>query len=84
MGVGFGGCGGCGFGLWFNRKIRPTQLWVELSWVVAILIDLFTKELISNDDYFFTKSLQIIYGLLYRGSEGKTPWEYMKEGKTSV
>ena len=33
MGVGFG------FGLWlwwFIRKIRPTQLWVELSWVVAI------------------------------------------------
>ena len=27
-------CGG--FGLWFNRKIRPTQRWVELSWVVAI------------------------------------------------
>ena len=23
-------------GLWFPRKIRPTQLWVELSWVVAI------------------------------------------------
>ena len=28
-------------GLWFlvvvyHRKIRPTQLWVELSWVVAI------------------------------------------------
>ena len=23
-------------GLWFLRKIRPTQLWVELSWVVAI------------------------------------------------
>ena len=30
-------CGGCGCGLWwFIRKIRPTQLWVELSWVVAI------------------------------------------------
>ena len=30
---------GVGFGLWwFNRKIRPTQLWVELSWVVAIYI----------------------------------------------
>ena len=27
-------------GLWFvvyHRKIRPTQLWVELSWVVAII-----------------------------------------------
>ena len=24
----------CGCGL--HRKIRPTQLWVELSWVVAI------------------------------------------------
>ena len=23
-------------GLWFLRKIRPTQLWVELNWVVAI------------------------------------------------
>ena len=34
---------------------------VDIDW----LIDLFTKELISNDDYFFTKSLQIIYGLLY-------------------
>ena len=22
--------------VWFIRKIRPTQLWVELSWVVAI------------------------------------------------
>ena len=35
---------GCGLwfvvvvcGLWFLRKIRPTQLWVELSWVVAII-----------------------------------------------
>ena len=28
--------------VWFLRKIRPTQLWVELSWVVAI--------------YFFTYS----------------------------
>ena len=31
---------GYGFGLWFglvlHRKIRLTQLWVELSWVVAI------------------------------------------------
>ena len=30
----------CGYGLWlwlwFLRKIRPTQLWVELSWVVSI------------------------------------------------
>ena len=25
---------GCG-GLVYHRKIRPTQLWVELSWVVA-------------------------------------------------
>ena len=27
----------CGFVVvvWFLRKIRPTQLWVELSWVVA-------------------------------------------------
>ena len=25
----------CGV-VWFLRKIRPTQLWVELSWVVAI------------------------------------------------
>ena len=34
MGVGFGGFG---FGdLVYHRKIRPTQLWVELSWVVAI------------------------------------------------
>ena len=24
-----------GFGLWFLRKIRLTQHWVELSWVVA-------------------------------------------------
>ena len=32
MGVGFG----FGFGLVYHRKIRPTQLWVELSWVVAI------------------------------------------------
>ena len=33
MGVGFGFVD-----LWFGflRKIRPTQLWVELSWVVAI------------------------------------------------
>ena len=22
--------------LWFIQKIRPTQLWVELSWVVAM------------------------------------------------
>ena len=21
--------------VWFLRKIRPTQLWVELNWVVA-------------------------------------------------
>ena len=34
MGVGFGGGFG-GFGLVYHRKIRPTQLWVELSWVVA-------------------------------------------------
>ena len=27
----------CGCGLWFLRKIRPTQLWVELSWVVVII-----------------------------------------------
>ena len=26
-----------GFVVWFLRKLRPTQLWVELSWVVAIL-----------------------------------------------
>ena len=27
---------GYGLVLWFlHRKIRPTQLWVELSWVVA-------------------------------------------------
>ena len=25
----------CGV-VWFLRKIRPTQLWVELNWVVAI------------------------------------------------
>ena len=34
MGYGFG----FGFvvcGLVLHRKIRPTQLWVELSWVVA-------------------------------------------------
>ena len=37
MGVGF-----CfGFGLVYHRKIRPTQLWVELSWVVAIAFGLF-------------------------------------------
>ena len=24
---------------WFLRKIRPTQLWVELSWVVAIRLN---------------------------------------------
>ena len=36
MGVGFGGFGFGGFGgLVYHRKIRPTQLWVELSWVVA-------------------------------------------------
>ena len=30
---------GVGFGLvWFNRKIRLTQLWVELSWVVANIL----------------------------------------------
>ena len=29
------GVGGFG-GLVYHRKIRPTQLWVELSWVVAI------------------------------------------------
>ena len=33
------GCGGymlrCGGYRRFLRKIRPTQLWVELSWVVA-------------------------------------------------
>ena len=28
---------GCGCGLVLHRKIRPTQLWVELSWVVAII-----------------------------------------------
>ena len=29
---------GFGFGLWFrHRKIRLTQLWVEFSWVVAII-----------------------------------------------
>ena len=33
VGVGFGFCFGFGF---YHRKIRPTQLWVELSWVVAI------------------------------------------------
>ena len=27
---------GCGFGLVFHKKIRLTQLWVELSWVVVI------------------------------------------------
>ena len=26
----------CGFGVvWFLRKIRPSQIWVELSWVVV-------------------------------------------------
>ena len=30
-----GGRFGFGFGLVSHRKIRPTQLWVELSWVVA-------------------------------------------------
>ena len=34
---------GVGFGLWwfvvYLRKIRPTQLWVELSWVVAMRMD---------------------------------------------
>ena len=43
MGVGFGG-----FGLWFNRKIRPTQLWVELSWVVAIIRLTFTESFDTN------------------------------------
>ena len=35
----------CGLwcGLWFLRKIRPTQLWVELSWVVAITLNLISK-----------------------------------------
>ena len=28
----------CGFVVWFLRKKRLTQLWVELSWVVAITI----------------------------------------------
>ena len=31
MGVGFGGL----VVVVYHRKIRPTQLWVELSWVVA-------------------------------------------------
>ena len=35
MGYGFG-LWFCGFVVWFlHRKIRLTQLWVELSWVVA-------------------------------------------------
>ena len=39
----------CGFVvLWFIRKIRPTQLWVELSWVVAISFDLLIKNLPST------------------------------------
>ena len=35
------------------------------------MIDLFNKELISNYNYFFTKSLLIIYVLLERVTEGK-------------
>ena len=31
---------GCGLWVevWFLRKIRPTQLWVEFSWVVAKML----------------------------------------------
>ena len=39
-----------GFGLVFHRKIRLTQLWVELSWVVANSSD--------NDLKSFFKSLK--------------------------
>ena len=28
----------CGCGVVLHRKIRVTQLWVELSWVVAIIL----------------------------------------------
>ena len=38
---------------------------------MEILIDLFNKEHISNYNYFFTKSLLIIYALLERVAEGK-------------
>ena len=33
--------------LWFLRKIRPTQLWVELSWVVAIKVKQQTPRLLA-------------------------------------
>ena len=40
---------GCGFGLWFlHRKIRLTQLWVELSWVVAIKSNLAAKDILAS------------------------------------
>ena len=36
--------------VWFrHRKIRPTQLWVELSWVVAISLEDEGKESDSDD-----------------------------------
>ena len=49
MGYGFGFvvCG-LWFGLVLHRKIRPTQLWVELSWVVAIEIFNFVLSALEN------------------------------------
>ena len=47
------GCAGythCGCG--FHRKIRLTQLWVELSWVVAISLTAYTSRFGMNMDFW--------------------------------
>ena len=55
---------GVGFGLWwwfvvYHRKIRPTQLWVELSWVVAITSTVCKRE--TNINYkLYTKYIHYV------------------------
>ena len=48
---------GVGFGLWcalvYLRKIRPTQLWVELSWVLTIAVQF--ERYISKTPYISDK-----------------------------
>ena len=66
--VGYGLVVVCGFVV-FHRKIRLTQLWVELSWVVAIFIYLFFGICLSShwhwmNDYFLLNFVSFSFSII--------------------
>ena len=60
---------GYGFGLWLwflHRKIRLTQLWVELSWVVAMIYHIIPKYgQLDNVRFRVTKEIVVVGWMCY-------------------